>query len=150
MTANEMHIRFNLQPCAEGGEFREIYREKPNGVRPPSGVIYYALMPGEYSEFHTIDCDEYWLYHTGGTLEIWIIDSDGNIRKELLGMEERAQPCIFIKRGSIFGARHVRTSSEGTLLSCVTVPQFMYEGFTLFTKEEMLKKYPEVKEFYSE
>ena len=148
MTIQEMRKRFNLQPCDEGGELCELYRDNPTEERPASGVIYYALCPEEYSEFHVIDCDEYWLYHIGSTIEVWMIDSKGKIQIEKLGIEKGSQPCLLIKAGTIFGARIIGNEKKSTLISCVTVPQFLEENFKLFTKDEMLNKHPELEEFY--
>lgn len=45
--------------------------------------------------------------------------------------------------GTIFGS----TVEEGyALVSCTVVPGFDYSDFKLFTKEELLKKYPEHEE----
>ncbi len=142
--------RFRMAAHVEGGRFCELYtEEKKEHARAASGVIYYALEGGEHAQFHCLDCDEYWLYHAGDAIEIWIYLPDGQRRVERLGMDEDAQPCVLLKAGWVFGARAPRDGKKTTLLSCVTVPAFTYENYRLFTKKEMLSRYPDVKEFYA-
>lgn len=149
MAENDYTKRFSMAPHVEGGRFCELYaEEKKEGERAASGVIYYALASGEHAQFHCLDCDEYWLYHAGDSLEIWAYLPDGQRRVERLGMEEGAQPCVLLKAGWIFGAKAPKNGKETTLLSCVTVPGFTYQHYQLFTKEEMLARYPDAREFY--
>lgn len=150
MTREEMTQRFGMLPHVEGGLFRELYtQDKQEGARLSSGVIYYALGPGEHADFHALDCDEYWLYHTGSPLEIWIYDEAGRAWVERLGLEEGAQPCVLLKAGWLFGARPVPGAAETTLLSCVTVPQFSYEHYRLLSREEMLALHPDAAAFFN-
>lgn len=143
--------RLKLEPHVEGGAFRELYREngRPEG-RPASGVIYYALRSNEHSDFHVIDCDKYWLYHAGDSLELWMIEPDGRVHTQMLGIREGEEPCILLKAGVIFGAKPVKGASEATLLSCITVPEFMYEHYRILPREEVLASWPEAAPFWEE
>ena len=93
MKASEWAARLNLDPHVEGGAFRELYREGWAEKRPreTSGVIYYYLGQDEDSDFHVLDSDEYWLWHAGGTLEIWSLTEEGVISMDnLAGLGVRA------------------------------------------------------------
>ena len=149
-TAAEMAARLNLDPHVEGGSFRELYRDgmAENRPREAHGVIYYYLGAQEDSDFHVLDSDEYWLYHAGTTLEIWIVDEQGGLRVEKLGLDADAEPCVLLKGGTIFGARHLEGAQDGTLVSCVTVPEFTYANYRILPKAEMLEKYPESAAFW--
>lgn len=141
--------RFAMQPHVEGGHFCLLDdREASADDRHSSGVIYYTLSPGEHADFHSLDCDEYWLYHAGATLEVWIYDQRGQLRIEKLGLTEDAQPCVLVRAGELFGARPVQEAQETTLLSCVTVPQFTYDNYRLLRKEEMLREHPDAAGFF--
>ena len=142
--------RFKLDPHVEGGAFRELYHASGKAAdRLDSGVIYYALGPGETSDFHVLDSDEYWLYHAGSTLELWSVNEDGSMRIDRLGIEEGAEPCVVMRKHTIFGARHaVDDENAGILVSCVTVPEFTYENYRILPKEEMLEKYPASRAFF--
>ena len=149
MKMKDMIARFALEPHVEGGAFRELYRDgQQREGRGTSGVIYYYLGPEEHADFHVLDSDEYWLYHGGDTLEVWMVGPDGGMRVEKLGLAEGAEPCVLVKGGVIFGARHVRGAQDGTLVSCVTVPEFSYEQYRILSKEEMLASYPASESFW--
>lgn len=151
-TVADMMQRFHLTPHVEGGAFRELYRdgtERP-AERPASGVIYYALGQGETSDFHLLDSDEYWLYHAGDTVELWIVGEDGHLHTERLGIEEGAEPCVLLPKNTIFGARMVPGSTDGCLMSCVTVPEFTYEHYRILSEAEMREQYPESIPFFEE
>ena len=145
----DMIARFGQEPHVEGGAFRELYRDgQARRERGTSGVIYYYLGPEEHADFHVLDSDEYWLYHGGATLEVWMVGPDGGMRVERLGLEEGAEPCVLVKGGVIFGARHPKGAQDGTLVSCVTVPEFSYEQYRILSREEMLESYPASKTFW--
>lgn len=149
MTVTKLIEHLALTPHVEGGSFRELYREnaRPEG-RPDSGVIYYAMDKGEHADFHVLDSDEYWLYHAGATVELWMIAEDGSVRIERMGVEEGAQPCVLIPKHTIFGARLANGAQEGCVMSCVTVPEFSYEHYRILRKEEMLASYPQTAAFF--
>lgn len=140
--------RFHLEPHVEGGAFRELYRD---GARPPerpaSGVIYYQLGQGESSRFHTLDSDEYWFYHAGPPIELWLIE-DGLMTRHLLGMAQGCAPCVLMPKNTVFGARHLSASDEATLVSCLTVPEFSYAHYRILSEEEAVKLCPEAKQFF--
>ena len=142
--------RFDLTPHVEGGAFRELYRDGERPVeRPAHGVIYYELGKGESSQFHTLDADEYWFYHAGSDLELWEI-KDGKLTKHLLGMSDGAEPCVLMKAGTIFGAKHLSADAEATLVSCVTVPEFSYDHYRICEKEEVIGLCPEAEDFFED
>ena len=149
MRADDLAARFNLEPHVEGGTFVELNEAVPEGMgRAPHGVIYYHLGSNEHSDFHVLDSDEYWLWHAGSTLEIWIVNDDGSMRIQRLGVEDGADPCVLIKAGVIFGARHMAGACDGTFVSCVTAPRFSYEHYRILPREEMLEKYPASAAFF--
>lgn len=142
--------RFAMQPHVEGGFFTLLDGQEATAEeRYSSGVIYYALQPGQRADFHVLDCDEYWLYHAGSTLEVWIYGLDGKLRIERLGLDENAQPCVLVRAGALFGARSAQPAGDTTLLSCVTVPQFTYDHYRLLRQEEMLREHPDAAAFFA-
>ena len=69
----ELIKRLNLKPHFENGLYAEVNFVNEKAKRKSSGTIYYYVRKNEKSRFHKIDSDEYWLYHLGSDLEIWII-----------------------------------------------------------------------------
>lgn len=151
MKASELAKKYHLDPHVEGGSFVELYRDNvpQNRPRGAHGEIYYYLGETEHSDFHVLDSDEYWLYHAGTTLEIWIVNDDGSLRVEKLGMEDGSDLCVLLPSGTIFGARHTADRTDGTFVSCVTVPEFTYRNYRIVTKAEMLEKYPASADFWA-
>lgn len=140
--------RYGLQGHIENGAFVECNYPAEGAQRPASGAIYYYVSPTEYTKFHVIDCDEYWGYITGSPLEIWQISEDGRLTTVRLGIEPGCEPLVYLKKGVIFASRRFRKEQEGTFLSCITVPRFTYEGFTLIEDDEIQRRYPETKAFF--
>lgn len=67
----------------------------------------------------------------------------GSYTKASLGLNEDQTLHHNVFAGSIFGS----TVEEGyALVSCTVVPGFYFADFKLFTKKDLLKKYPKHKE----
>ena len=149
MRADELAKRYGMEAHVEGGSFLELDEPVPAELgRAASGVIYYHLGPDEYSDFHVLDSDEYWLWHAGAPLEIWMIQPDGNLHIEKLGTGEGCNPCLLLKAGVIFGARHLPGAQDGCFVSCVTVPRFSYEFYRILPREEIARDYPAAMPFF--
>ena len=148
MTARELMGRYAMADHVENGQFVERHYVHEGEGRPASGSMYYYVAPGESTEFHRIDCDEYWCYAEGEPLELWVLDEQNAVRVLRLGVGEGCEPLAYLKKGWIFGSRHAGNGEDGTFLTCITVPRFHYEGFEMFTKEEMLDMAPELCAFF--
>lgn len=147
MRASELIKKYTMEQHPENGIFIEQHYESNKPGRADSGSIYYYVSPGEITEFHRIDCDEYWIYNAGAPLEVWSI-KDGQIKKMICGVTEGAEPVLFLQRGEIFASRLPKDSDDGSFITCITVPRFSYDGFEMFTKEQIIDMYPEVEEFF--
>lgn len=140
MRAEEYIAKLNMRPHKEGGWFKENERNEEASYTS----IYFLLEKGDVSHFHRCECDEMWYFHDGSAANIYVIDESGNLRIEKLGKDIKngEMPCVKIPAGCIFGAE-VCPGGTFTLVSCVCVPAFRYEGFELMDRYEMLRKYPE-------
>jgi len=144
MTAAYFINELNLQPHVEGGYYKEIYRSPLNiNDRSLSTTIYFLLEGEQLSRFHQLTADEIWFFHYGSTLLIHQIDSNGDLSVQKLGMNlsagEHAQ--LLIPAGTIF-ASEMEDKNSFALVSCMVSPGFEFKDFTLFSKEELVKKYP--------
>ena len=148
MNTYELAERFGMKVHEEKGLFVERHYENKSNERAASGSIYYFVDKDEKTNFHRIDCDEYWCYNAGSTLELWIITQEGNLIIRKCGITEDAEPTIYIPSGAIFASRHSTNSKEGTFITAITVPRFKYEGFELFTKNKIIEKYPFISNFW--
>lgn len=147
--AAELMKRYSMEEHVENGSFIERHYENTAPGRPASGSIYYYVAAGETTEFHCIDCDEYWCYAEGAPLEIWQFAPDSSLTVSLLGVGEGCEPAVYIPSGTVFASKHPSGSAGGTFLTCITVPRFSYDGFTLIPREQMLSQYPESSLFFA-
>lgn len=148
-TADTLIKKLNLIPHAEGGYFRRYYQsnqyitKEDNTKRRAGSAIYYLLKKGQFSAWHSISSDEIWHYYKGGLLEIYEIKKDGSLICHKLGdsiIYNDASYSAVIESGSIFAARLI--DGEYILTGCSLHPEFSYDDFILYKKEEMLLKYP--------
>jgi hypothetical protein len=141
----ELKKIYQLEAHVEGGSFSEVYvSSREADGRELGGSIYFLLGAGEVSRFHQIDCDEIWYYHEGCGMKITVLTEEGK-EEFLLGKntERDERAMVVIPEGSIFGAENLEDDGY-TFVSCVTIPQFRYEGFRLVGKEEIREKYPDI------
>lgn len=149
MTAEELCLKYSMSEHIENGFFFENHYISEYPGRPASGSIYYYVAPDEKTMFHSIDCDEYWIYNLGSSLDVWLIDKDGSCKVHTLGVSDGCDPVLYIKSGTIFASRHSFSCSEGTFVTCITVPRFEYSGFKLYENKYILDKFPQVRDFFS-
>jgi len=152
MNANYYITRLNLEKHPEGGYFKEIYRSDEivsidDRKRNVGTSIYYLLESKDVSLFHRLKSDEIFNFHDGTSLNIYIIDADGELIKHTLGLDvERGEyPQIIIPRGSIFGAEVIKENSF-TLIGCTVFPGFSFEDFELIDRKDLLDNYSNYKE----
>ena len=155
MNAKDLASRYSMDAHVENGLFIENHYEKSeenlpayNPDRAASGSIYYYVAPGELTEFHRIDCDEYWVYNEGSDIDLWVISTDGSLWVKRLGIGPGAEPCIRIAAGEIFASKLPGDAADGTFLTCITVPRFTYEGFEMIDKDSVLQIQPMCREFW--
>ena len=146
--------KLNMKQHEEGGYYAEYLKSKDvrdfsdvnpdfDGNRMLWSSTYFLLKDREVSVFHTIKSDEIWYYNSGTALNVYIINENGEMRKEKLGLDidRGEQPQVLIPKGSIFGAEMDGTGY--TLFTCMCAPGFDYADFKLCERAELLEKYPQ-------
>ena len=104
--AQDLAQRYEMEQHEEGGAFVDLKGSRTFGKRDASGAIYYYLPVGQVSDFHVIDCEEYWAFAAGATLELWCVSPKGELSVRLLGVEDGADPLVCVPAGTVFAARH--------------------------------------------
>jgi uncharacterized protein len=119
--------RLALSPHPEGGWYRETWRAAGDpGQRSPATAILFLLEHGQRSHWHRVDADEMWLWHSGGPITLGRA-ADEATQPEMITLDG-ANPQVLIAAGHWQAA----TATEGwALVSCVVVPGFTFDGFTL-------------------
>lgn len=156
MDMQEILRKYGMKPHEENGSYAECHYPYEGSGRAASGSSYFYVPAGEKTHFHRIDCDEYWCYHGGTGLEVWIIDPDGQLTVKKFGLAPDAEPMLYFPKGVIFGSRSLDVDADfsvkapdGTFFCCITVPRFSYEGFELVEKDEVVRICPEAEKFWN-
>jgi len=129
----EIIKQFNLSPHPEGGWFREIVRSKNYLIREDGQSrnfitgIYYLLEKDSKSAWHRVkNADEIWIYLRGDPLNLWSLDNDNKLLRNLI--LDSNNPVEMIPSGYWQAAK---STGEFTLVSCCVGPGFDFKDFEL-------------------
>lgn len=145
-SAEEWIQELYLQPHPEGGYFTQTDQvTKPDTKGTHSSLlytnIYFLLTKENPSHFHQLTSDELWFFHDGNPLTIHSLTPDGSYLQTRLGLHTKNKEKLHhtVPSGTIFGS----TVEEGyALVSCTVIPGFDFKQFRLFTKAELLTRFP--------
>lgn len=146
----ELIDAYRLERHPEGGWFREVHRsphsltEIPGypGPRAAFTAIYFLVARGDFSAFHRLRSEEAWIHLAGDPLELVVMGRQ--VRRIRLGtVTEGGDPIAVVTGGELQAAR---TAGEYTLAACFVVPGFDFSDFSMPSREELLRDYPEHKE----
>jgi len=145
--------KLNMTEHPEGGYYSVEYvsphkiTDEPldvsfEGTRALASSIYFLIEEGNVSNFHRLKSDEIWYYHDGEPLTIAVIDDKGHYHSLELGLdfEKGQRPQVLVPAGTIFGSY---PKSGYSLVSCMVSYAFEFEDFELFSRNDLLNKYPE-------
>jgi len=145
---NELVEKLALLPHPEGGYYKETYRstETIDCEQSLMTSILFLLTSENASNFHRIQSDEHWYFHEGSPLTVHVIGENVH-EKRMLGLDfaNGQRPYQLVYKQEIFGSE-VQESNSYSLVSCAVAPGFMFRDFELFTREELLDKYPQHEE----
>ncbi|MBB4197772.1 cupin [Rhodoblastus sphagnicola] len=130
LAAADVIAALRLRAHPEGGHYREIFRDRPEGgTRGAATSIYFLLAEGEASRWHRVDAAEIWLWHAGAPLRLNIADPEGQ-REQKLGPDLLAGETLqaTVPAGDW---QEARSFGAWTLVSCIVAPAFDFAGFEL-------------------
>lgn len=152
---NDLIELLELQPHPEGGYFKETYRsngiipqdclpEEFSGKRNHSTGIYYLLQSDDFSAFHKINQDEMWHFYSGDALELSMISEDGILSTIHIGSNiKEGQVFQFVVPKQYWFAARVLKPNSYAFLGCTVSPGFDFKDFTLASRIELIKKFPQ-------
>ena len=120
-----------LQPHPEGGHYRETWRDAPeDGSRGVGTAIHFLLGADEVSAWHRVDAAELWVWQAGSPLVLSTSSDGHDAHARMLGSDLGLNQTLqwLVPRG------HWQTAAcmgRWTLLCCVVMPAFRFEGFEL-------------------
>lgn len=151
LTEQDIITKLGLQRLDhEGGWFRRIHTGQagPKG-RPGSTTIYALFTRDQFSALHRLDADEQFFFLDGDPFEFFQIGPGGAVEQGVLGAihDVDAVPHRLFPKGSWFGGRPLESGSSGwTLVAAVVTPGFLWEGFEIGKRAELVAWYPDLKE----
>jgi predicted cupin superfamily sugar epimerase len=122
-----------LGPHPEGGHFREVWRDRPEGGGRGAGTaIHFLLAADQRSHWHRVDAAECWFWQGGGPLLLSLSPDGARVTQEiLLGPALGAGQALMgvVPKGWWQAARPV--ADRWCLVSCTVSPAFDFAGFEL-------------------
>ncbi|HKO79557.1 MAG TPA: cupin domain-containing protein [Chitinophagaceae bacterium] len=159
VTARQLIAQYQLQPHPEGGYYLQTYCSDEkipvdalpgrfDGDRYFSTAIYFLLEGKQFSAFHRIKSDELWHFYTGIGLHIYVIHPDGKGEVLKLG-NDLSNGYSFqhvVPAGCWFASKPVDENGF-SFVGCTVAPGFDFADFEMGERDELLKEYPEYKEW---
>ncbi len=145
-SAEDVIRLLGLEPIPrEGGWFRRLGAggETRRDGRQAWSCIQALFTPAGFSALHRLAADELWSFHAGDALETMHLFPDGSGRRGTLGLAlaESEQPQVVVPAGVWQGAR-LHDGGRWALVSCVVVPEFRWEDFTLGDRASLSASHP--------
>jgi predicted cupin superfamily sugar epimerase len=131
VTPDEIIQTLDLQPHPEGGHYAETWRGEPVADDRAAGTaIHYLLRAGERSHWHRVDATELWLFHAGGPLSLDVAVSGRSTERVVIGPDLRSgeRPQHVVPASAWQTAAPL---GSWTLVTCIVVPGFTFDGFEL-------------------
>lgn len=138
--ASALIKQLDLTRHPEGGWYRETWRAPSLGGHPTDSraagtAILFLLQAGERSHWHRVDAAEMWLWHRGDPLRLEIAAADeGPVTAHTLSsqLEDGHHVQKLVRAGEWQAASAIEGGAHGySLVSCVVVPGFTFDGFEL-------------------
>ena len=130
--AQQLIELLDLTPHPEGGYYRETFRDGATDAagRAHSTAIYFLLLEGQVSRWHTVDAIEMWHWYAGAPLELGLAEPGCAATRVLLGFDPAADvlPQAVVPTG---WWQQARSTGAWTLVGCTVAPGFSFEGFAL-------------------
>ena len=147
MRPEEIIAAHRLERHREGGWFREIHHSPRSlgriagypGNRTAFSAIYFLLTRGDFSAFHRLRSEEAWIHLAGDPLELILMGRE--VRRIRLGpATDGGDPFAVVSPDELQAAR---SCGDFTLVACFVSPAFDFEDFSMPSREELLREYPE-------
>jgi len=145
MNAETIIRELGLQPHPEGGFYRETYRSmgRVAGLdRSYSTAIYYLLVPGAVSKFHSLKQDEMFHFYLGDPVTWVLLKADGQVERITLGnrLDQGQRLQLVIPAGTWFGG-YLNEGGQYGLMGTTVAPGFEFVDFVFGDPVELLARF---------
>ena len=139
----EIIEKLQLEPHPEGGYYRQLFGNDDTGEKAIS-TIYYMLTNSDISAFHRLHgVTEIWYYHAGEPLDLYVIDTKGDLGVHHLSPDGEMQVVILPEQ---WFAAEIPSKKGFCLVGCAVAPAFSFENFELGHKDTLLQQFPQYAE----
>lgn len=129
-----------LAPHPEGGYYRQLFGNDDTGSKAIS-TIYYMLTNNDISAFHRLHgVTEIWYYHAGEPLNLYVINTEGDLTVHNLSHNGEMQVVIHPEQ---WFAAEIPSKKGFCLVGCAVAPAFSFENFELGQKDMLLRMFPQ-------
>jgi predicted cupin superfamily sugar epimerase len=160
LTAERIIKLYNMKPLpGEGGYYVETYRsgemvakeslpERYDSDRPHGTAIFYLLTPDTHSNIHRLKSDEIYHFYLGDPIQLVLIHPNGTTKVLFLGHDIQAGQFVqaFVPAGMWQGA-YLLEGGEFALMGTTVTPGFDFSDTELGVRSELLKQYPQHRDF---
>jgi predicted cupin superfamily sugar epimerase len=130
LTGAAVVAALGLEPHPEGGHFREVWRDRPEGGGRGAGTaIHFLLEAGQRSHWHRVDAAECWFWQGGGPLLLSLSRDGTRVNQDILLGPQDAALMGVVPKGWWQAARPA--ADRWCLVSCTVSPAFDFAGFEL-------------------
>jgi hypothetical protein len=146
LESNDIIERLGLIPLpVEGGMYSQTYvSEFLADGRPAGTAIYYLLRAETFSHLHYLDVDEIYHFYLGDPVELYQIDTAGNLTMTLLGQDiTSGQELQAVVHKGVWQGSRLVAGGKWALLGTTTTPGYLDTGYTHADREKLIKSYPQ-------
>ena len=155
LSAELLIQKYNLQQHPEGGWYKETYKstesiqedalpERFEHSRAFSTAIYFLLEQGNFSAFHRIKSDECWHFYAGQTMQVFIIQLNGDLDIINLGNDISNDELFqYVVPANCWFASKPAAKSNFCFVGCTVAPGFDFADFELADAKTLSDLYPQ-------
>lgn len=155
LTTELLIQQYNLLPHPEGGWYKETYKssesieadalpERFDHTRVFSTAIYFLLEQGNFSAFHRIKSDECWHFYAGQTLQVFVIQQNGELEIIDLGNNiTEGQVFQYVVPANCWFASRPSKEGDFCFVGCTVSPGFDFADFELADAKALSAIYPQ-------
>ena len=140
--------RFESENCYLRNTYRSTFDAKTDVPMSTSMIGLYCNEPKSCSMFHVLSHDETWYFQGGDPIRLMLLCVDGTSKEVILGSDiEKNQVLQYTIHANTYQAGCLVEGGTYALFGCSVTPGFTMECFKQGTKNQLMKQYPDRKEW---
>ena len=151
LTPEKIIKKLNLIPLAdEGGYYKQTWVSDLVFENGPAGTAIYFLLVNSFEGFsalHTLSFPEIYHFYLGDSIELSLFHKNGKVEKVTMGQDLlNGEQLQFTVPGGVVQGSKIIKGGKFALIGTTMTPGFILDDFTLNSRKDMVKRYPEYKD----